>query len=635
MLQSIRNRAQGWLAWVIVILITIPFALWGIQEYFGGGREPAAATVNGVEIPQREVQRVAQTQRQRLLAALGANADPALLDELRLHEAAREGLIENELLFQTVEDAGFRVGDEQLVAQIHAIPAFQENGVFSPEKYSQALRNQGMLPGGFEPMLRRDLMIEQLRRGIEESAFVTDMELEELVRLQEQRRDMAYLILPSKKYEAGVEVSEEEIAAYYDQHPQEFTRPEQVSIEYIELDLDQLASDIKVDDATLRDYFEDHKSSYAKPEQRRASHILIPLDADADEEAVAKARAKAEALIEQIKGGASFVELARKESGDPGSAREGGDLGWFGRGVMEPAFEKVAFSLKEGEVSDPVRTEFGFHIIEVTGIKPGGVPEFEAIRERVATDYRREQAEKRYYEAAEQLANLSYEHPDTLQPAAEQLGLEIKSSPLFSRQGGEGITADPKVIAAAFSEEVVEQGYNSEPVELGPEQMVVLRKKEYVPEQLQPLAEVKESIVQRLRVQKAGDAAFAEASKIARRAADGEEMEALAKEYGLEWRRVQKLSRRDREVEPAIVREVFRIPRPEGGKPRFVARRLNGEAAVIALFGVEDGDVSSIEAAKLKQERESLATASGRADYADLVKELKSRAEISRLDEEE
>ncbi len=635
MLQTIRNRSQGWLAWAIVILITIPFALWGIQEYLGGGREPAAATVNGVEIPQREVQRMAQMQRQRLLAALGANADPALLEELRLQEVAREGLIENELLFQTAEEAGFRIGDEQLVARIHAIPAFQEEGVFSPQAYERALRNQGMLPGSFEPMLRRDLMIEQLQLGIESSAFVTPWELDELIRLEQQERDIAYLLIPAERYEKEVTVSEEEINAYYEQNPQEFTRPEQVSIEYLELDLDELASGIEVDDQTLREYYESHKASYARPEERRASHILIPLDEDADEKAVAEAQAKAEALIRRIREGESFADVARKESGDPGSAKEGGDLGWFGKGVMEPAFEEAAFSLKKGEISEPVRTAFGFHIIEVTGIKPGGVPAFEEIRERVAADYRREQAEKRYYEAAEQLANLAYEHPDTLEPAAEQLGLTIKHSPLFDRRGGEGITANPKVIAAAFSEEVVEQGYNSEPIELSPVHMVVLRKKEYVPEQLRPLDEVKGAIVEKLRKQKARDAAFAAAEAIARRAAAGEAMEALAKEQGLEWKRVEGLRRNDRQVNVAIVREAFRIPRPEGEQPRFVASRVNDDAAVIALIAVREGDPTSVAGERREQERRALAAASGRADYADLVRELKSRAEISRLEEDE
>ncbi len=636
MLQSIRNRSQGWLAWAIVILITIPFALWGIQEYLGGGREPAAAAVNGVEIPQREVQRVAQMQRQRLLAALGADADPALLDELRLQEVAREGLIENELLFQTVEDAGFRVSDAQLVSRIHAIPAFQEEGVFSPKQYEQALRNQGMLPGNFEPMLRRDLMIEQLQRGIESSAFVTPRELDQLIRLERQRRDMAYLLIPAKAYEERVVVTEEEIAAYYQQNPQEFTLSEQVSVEYLELDLDQLASGVEVDEQALRDYYEDHKAGYGKPEERRASHILIPLDEGADETAVAEAQAKAKALIQRIKGGESFAEVARKESKDPGSAKEGGDLGWFGRGIMEPPFEDVAFSLQEGEISEPVRTAFGFHIIQVTGIKPGGVPDYEKVRDRVAADYRREQAEKRYYDAAEQLANLAYEHPDTLEPAAEQLGLTIKSSPLFDRQGGEGITADPKVIAAAFSEDVVEQGYNSEPIELSPVHMVILRKKEYVPEQLQPLAEVKEKIVEKLRRQKAQDAAFAEAERIAQRASQGEDMDALAEEHKLKWERVESLARSGHQkVNPAIVREAFRIPRPEGGKPQYAARRVNGDATVIALFAVRNGDPAEVDEETLARERRALAAASGRADYADLVKELKSRAEISRLEERE
>ncbi len=633
MLQSIRNRSQGWFAWAIVILITIPFALWGIQEYVGGGREPAAATVNGVEIPQREVQRTVQMQRQRLLAAMGENADPALLDQLRLQDVALEGLIENEALFQAVELAGFRVSDAQLVSRIHAISAFQEDGVFSPELYEQTLRNQGMLPGGFEPMLRRDLLIEQLQQGIESSAFVTRAELNELIRLRRQHRDIGYLIVPSSVYEQNVVVTDEEIEAYYEQNSQDYALPEQVSVEYLELSVDELASGIEVNENELRGYYDEHSNSYSKPEQRRASHILIPVDADADDTAVAEARAKAEELVKRIRAGESFADLAKKYSGDPGSAREGGDLGLFGKGTMEPAFETAAFAMTQGEISEPVRTDFGFHIIKVTEIKPGITPGFEDIRDQVATDYRRQQAEKQFYDATEQLANLSYEHPDSLEPAAEQLGIAIKTTPLFDRQGGEGIAGNPKFVAAAFSPEVLEQGYNSEPIELSPVHMVVIRKKEHVPEQLQPLVQVKDKIAEQLRREKARDAAYADAERIAQRAAGGEDIEVLAKEHGLKWERIKSLSRSEQKIKPAIVRQAFRIARPAGGKPQYVAQRIDGDAAVIALFAVQDGDPESVDKKEIEREKRSLIVNLGRADYADVVKTVKARADVSRLRE--
>lgn len=631
MLQSIRNRSQGWFAWAIVILITIPFALWGIQEYIGGGSEPAAATVNGVEIPQREVQRTVQMQRQRLLAALGANADPALLDELRLQDVALEGLIENEVLFQTAESAGFRVSDAQLVSRIHSISAFQENGTFSPALYEQALRNQGMLPGGFEPLLRRDLLLEQLQQGIEGSAFVTKTELDELSRLRLQRRDAGYLIVPAKEYEQTVTVTDDEIAAYYEQNPQAFSRPEQVSVEYLELSVDELASGVTLDESELRSYYDEHRNSYSKPEQRRASHILVTVDADADDAAVEEARNRAEDLVKRIRAGESFADLAREYSGDSGSAKEGGDLGLFGKGVMEPAFETAAFAMAEGEVSDPVRTDFGFHIIKVAEIKPGTTPSFEEIHEQLAADYRRQQAEKQFYDAAEQLANLSYEHPDSLEPAAEQLGIAIKTTPLFGKQGGEGIAANPKVVAAAFSQEVLEQGYNSEPIELSPVHMVVVRKKEYIPEQLQPLAEVKEKIAGLLRGEKARDAAYADAEKIVQRAAKGEDIEALAEEHKLKWEHIKSLARNEQKVKSGIVREVFRMARPAEGKPRYMAQRVDGDAVVIGLFAVQDGDPKDMDAKELESEKQSLVVSSGRADYADVVKIVKSGADVSRL----
>ena len=456
--------------------------------------------------------------------------------------------------------------------------------------------------------------------------------MDELLRLEQQRRDIGYLIVPSSGYERTVTVSEDEIVSHYEQNPQAYTDSEQVSVEYLELSVDELASKVEVDDAGLQSYYDEHSSSYSKPEQRRASHILIPIDTDTAD-AVMAAQKKADELVKRLRAGESFADLAREYSGDSGSAKEGGDLGLFGKGIMEPAFDESVFAIAQGEISDPVRTDFGFHIIKVTDIKPGSTPDFEQIRDQLAMDYRRNQAGKQFYEAAEQLANLSYEHPDSLEQAAQQLGIVVKSTPLFGRQGGEGIAANPKVIAAAFSQEVLEQGYNSEPVELNPVHTVVVRKKEYIPEQLQPLAEVKEKIMEQLRTEKARDNAYAEAEDITQRAAGGEDIAALADEFDIIWKRVNYVTRNDQKVKQRVVRQAFQMPRPSGGKPRYSAQHVDGDAVVIGLFAVQDGDQGSADIEQIESKKRSMAASYGRTEYADVVQLLKDEADVTRLEE--
>ncbi len=490
-----RKRLQKLLVGFVVVLIGIPFAFFGIEQYFQYTADTSVARVGDVAIEAEDLRRALQQERQRLREMLGVEALRAL-DERALQRQVLEGLIRRALLVQAAYGWGLSVEPVRVGLAIRQLPVLQDaEGRFDPERYRRLLAAQGLSVSQFEAGVREDLLVDQIRRGVGGTAFVTAPELDLWIRIQGERREVGYLLLPLERFTTGWEPDEEALRAYYEAHRDEFLRPEQVSIRYVELSVEDLAREEQVTEEELRTYYEEHAADYQAPEQRRARHILIRVAPEAPEEEVAEARARAEALLEEIRGGADFAELARRHSQDPGSARQGGDLGFFGPGVMDPAFERAVFALKEpGEVAGPVRTPFGFHLVQLVEVRPGETRPFEAVREEIAQRLRREKAARRFFDLSEQLANLSFENPGSLEPAAEALGLEIREAGPFTREAGEGIAARPEVRRAAFDPEVLEGGNNSDPVELAPDHWVVLRVKEHRPAAPRPLEEVRREL---------------------------------------------------------------------------------------------------------------------------------------------
>jgi len=638
MLQFIRDRAQGWLAWVIVILIIIPFALWGINQYFGGGKEPPAAVVNGVEIGQQQLQQAWYQQRQRIQQMLGSAFRPEMFPESEGKRQVLQQLIEQELLVQQAAAAGLRVGDVQLAQVIHGIEAFQEDGRFSPARYEQLLAQQGMQPGFFEYRLRRDLIADQLRDAISATALVTTAEQQRQQQLTQQQREVGWLTFPVARYLDQAEVSDEALQAYYDQHATRFSEPERVRIAWLELDSQQLATAVAVSEESLQQRYEAQQINFRTPEQRQARHILLEVAADADSETEAAVRSAAEALLARLKQGEDFATLAAEASQDPGSAEQGGDLGWFGRGVMDPAFEETTFALQPGELSEPVRSSFGYHLIELQGVRGGEVKPFAQVREQLATELRREQADQHFYELAEQLATLTYEHPEALLPAAEQLELKLQESDWLSREGtAAGITAEPKVIQAAFSEELRRSGYNSEVIELAPTHLVVLRPLEHREASRKPLAEVRDEVfaaVQRQIAERlAQEAAAAALTAIA---AGGEASdfatpsdETAASESAITWQPPRTISRESRDLDPALITAAFAMPRPAAGSPNQQQRLTlgGGDEALLLLFGVTDGAALDDEAA-ITAARQRLQQQRGEAAFEALLSSFRANADI-------
>lgn len=628
MLNFIRERAQGWIAWVIVGLLIIPFALWGINEYFGSGGKLVAATVNGVEIDQQEFQRSFYERRSQMQEMLGKQYDSRVFDP-QLRQRVINELVEQELLLQNAHEMNYRISDQSVVATVQSIEAFQENGVYSPDRARQVLRSQGLSPAAFEQRVRRALLASQLPSGVSSTALVTDAALDHLIRLQDQKREAAYLRVSLKHFEDPADANEQAVDRYYEDHRDRFMTPEAVSVEYIELNAAELALDEKPSEDALREYYQSHSSQYVVPEERHVRHILITLPEGAGEDEVAAARKKAQALRQRIENGESFQALAKEYSQDPGSAAQGGDLGFIGRGMMEPDFEQAAFSLEAGQVSEPVLTSFGFHIIRVDEIRPQQAKPFEAVRDELLQAYRRDMAERRYYELADKLTNLAYESPDSLSEVAKTLGLSLKESPFFSRESGKGIFADPPVVAAAFSDEVLHQGYNSEPIEVGEDHVVVLRVKEHHEAAPRPLAEVADKIREILIREQARERARTAVDGLLQRLRASESRAAVAKELGAKWEQSGSIGRRAAGLDPAIAEALFRLPKPaEGGDSYGSTELATGDLALIALERVTDGDPASYDKAERENLQGQLMRLRGNEISRDLLESLKAKAKI-------
>ncbi len=635
MLQSIRERAQGVVAWFIVVLISVPFALWGIQEYLGVGTETVVASVNDQEITEREFEKGYRDFRQSLRERLGKNYRPELLDEKELRQQVLEAMIRNSLVMQAADDLGLAASDEMVISTIRAIPAFQVAGVFNQDAYDRGVRLQGVNSAGFEAQIRSALVSEQLSKAIRESEFSTASEFEQLIRLRQQRRELGYLIVPASSYLDQVSISDDETKAHYEANKNSYLAPERVRIEYLDLDIDNIAKTLTADEQTLQGYYEQHKDEFVAAEQRRASHILFAVEEGAAESDVEAVREKALLTIARIKGGEDFAAVAKEVSEDPGSADQGGDLGFFEKGIMDPVFEEEAFALELDQVSELIRSSFGFHVIKLTGIR-NAEASYEEMRDKVKTAYLRNEAERLFYEYAERMSDLAYEDPQSLEPAAEALGMKISKSDWFTRDGGEGVLAAPKVLGAAFSDEVLIQGMNSEALELAAEHMLVLRVINHEESSIRPYEAVEADIRQSLKADKAFELSRKKAGELVAELQAGAGLVAVAEREGLSQQLKGYIDRDNQEVPRELVEYLFSMPKPESGKASFGEVGFNGDMAVMALYGVKEGTLE--QANELGGEAaitSALQRSRGEGYYQKFVQNLRNTGDISIIKKEE
>jgi len=629
MLQSIREKAQGWIAWVIVILISIPFALWGIQEYLGVGSAAVKVTVNDREITDKEFESDYRRFRDQLRQQMGSAYRPDLLDDKMLREEVLASVIRSELVYQQATGLNLRASDEILRGLIKSNQAFQVDGRFNQDAYENATRRIGISTDGYEMQMRQFLVSDQLKRGVTSSEITTKTELKETLRLINQRRKMSYLVVQAKDFLAAAKVKPEEIESHYNANKPSFMSPERVKLEYLELDIKNLASTVKVEDEDLRGYYEQNQKEYQVPEQRRASHILITIDASADDAAKSKARAEAEAALQRVKSGEAFAKVAKELSQDPGSAKEGGDLGFFGKGVMAEEFETTVFDLQKGAISDLVKTQFGYHIIKLTDIKAPKGKSFDELKGELTEAYRKEQAGRMFYEYAEKLADLTYEDPDSLEPAADALGLKVQKSDWVGRDGGKDLLDNGRVITAAFSEDVLVEGHNSELLELGAEHVLVLRVVEHEESQVKPLQQVRGDIEFILKASAASKQAGIKSEELIALLKQGKSMDKVASAHKAQLKPVAEVGRDSKDVPGEILQTLFKMPRPDGeGQVYTVSALASGDYAVIALQQVIDGSDDGLTDDDKSKLKASMQRTSGDTNFDHLVENMRDRSDI-------
>ncbi|MGD8312933.1 MAG: SurA N-terminal domain-containing protein [Gammaproteobacteria bacterium] len=632
MLLAIRERVMGIIGWVVLAVIFIAFAFFGLNSYLKSNVVNYAAAVNDIEIPVAQHQRAYQQLRARMRDMLGSDYDPALLDESVLKDSALQQLINDQLLLQESESQGFAVSDQLIAARIGSVDAFKEDGTFSKARYERVLRMQGMSPAEFQWRLGREIMTTQLRSGIVKTAAATSMALKEAVKMEAQQRRFRYLVLPVSRAAGQIEVTDREISDYYEAHTDDFMTPERVRIQYLELDAATLDTGAQPEEQAIEALYNEQSDRYVTEEQRHARHILVQLLPDADEAAIAEARQKAETLMQRLREGEAFDALAREESDDPGSAPGGGDLGFFSRGLMVPEFDEVVFAMEPGELRGPIRSSFGFHIIELLEIRPEQVTPLEAVRDQLVEQLLAEQRSDLYYDYSETLANLTFEQPDTLAGAAEALGLEIQESDWISQPGGgDGIAGIPAVVDTAFSEEVLLDGNNSTPVEIGDDHVIVMRVVEHQEASPQKLEDVRELVRKRIADEKARELTREQGMKLLAAVQEaGKTLEAVAEEEGLEVTATEMIYRRATKPDPGMVTAAFALPSPGDGSSPVYGDYIsaNGDFAIIALDEVRDGDFTKLQAAVQQQTRTNLSQVMGTAEMDALMDSLRADAVI-------
>ncbi|MBX7273790.1 SurA N-terminal domain-containing protein [Stutzerimonas chloritidismutans] len=619
MLQNIRDNSQGWIAKTIIGIIVMLLALTGFEAIFNAAsNNQNAAEVNGEEISRYDLDQAMNMQRRQLAQQLGQDFDASLLDDRLLRDSALGSLIDRMLLLQSAKNANFAFSSEALDQLILQTPEFQVDGAFSAARFDQVIQQMGYSRLQFRQLLEQEMLIGQLRAGISGTGFVTDQQVDNFARLEMQTRDFATLTLPAQQ--EAIEVGDEQIKEYYEANADRFRTPEQVIVEYVELKKESFFDQVEVSDEELQELYQKQIANLA--EQRRAAHILIETGGELSDD---EAKAKIDEIATRVKNGDDFAAVAKEASQDPGSANEGGDLGFAGPGVYDPAFEDALYALNEGEVSAPVKSEFGWHIIKLLGVQSPEVPAFESLKPQLVRELKAQQVEQRFVETSKQLEDSAFEASDLAQPAQE-LGLMVQTTEAFGRDGGEGITANRQVIQAAFSDEVLMDGANSSVIELDPDTSIALRVKEHLKPAAIPLADVREDIVQQLQRSLAAEAARAKGEQLLADLRKGQQPD------DGQWQAVEAATRSQEGVAPALLQAVFRMPRPEQqDKPSYSGVALsNGDYAVVRLNGVNEPEAALTDEEKLNYRR-FLASRVGQQDFAAFRQKLQAEAEIERF----
>ena len=615
-------KYKKWVMIGLFVLIIPPFALFGIDSYFRDGvRGQAVAQVGDYEISEQEFQQAVRERQEQLRSMAGGRVDPALLDGPELRFSVLDALIRQRVLLAHALRAGLTVSPDELRGYITQAPAFQEDGKFSLARYEQLLKGRGETAPMFENRVRQDLLISRLNEAFAETSFVSRTVAERLVRISEQKREVSRALISPDKFVASIKLEEGAAKKYFDSHADEFRLPEQVRVEYAVLSVESLLPHVQVDAAEVKKYYDAHQREFGVPESRQASHILIAADKTAGNDARQKARARAEEIHNELKKNpASFAELAKKHSQDPGSAAKGGDLGSFSRGSMVKAFDDAVFGLKAGEISQPVETEYGYHIIRVTGITPSQMRTLDQVRPEIEKELKKQTAGRQFAELADKFSNTVFEQADSLKPAADLVKDTPRRSGWISRARAEdALLNNPKLIQAIFSEDVRVNKRNTEAVEIAPGTIVAARVAEHKPSAMPPFDEVRAGIEKKLIQQRANQLAAQEGRQ---------QLEQLRQNKTPEvaWSAPALVGRGDAQgfTEP-ILRQVFRADAKK--LPSYTGVEAPG-GGFLLLKVTRVVEPEKIDRAQQKSLAEGLAQVLGEEQFSAYVASLKQKAKV-------
>ena len=592
MLDIIRNNkriTQGFL-----VLITLPFAFWGVESYVRNADVGAAvASVGGSKISQQEFQSARREQQDRMRTQLGGKVDPAIFESAQMRRAVLDSLVTQRLLAEQTKDSRLVVGNEQLVQFIAGVPSLQENGKFSRERYEALVAAQGMSKEMFEARLRQDMAMQQLMLPVTEAGITGQVAANRWLSTQTEQREIGDVRLLPEAYAGQVKLAADAVQKHYEANRRQFELPEQVRAEFVALSRDVLVAQAVVSDEEVRASYQSHLDRYKMGETRRASHILILAARDAPEADAKAAKAKADELLVQARTApGDFARLARQNSQDPMSAKKDGDLDWFVRGSMVKAFEDAAFALKEGQISDVVRSDFGFHIIRLTGVRAERVKPLDEVKAEILAELKRETGAKKYAEAAEAFGNMVYEQADSLKPAAEKWKLEQRQTPWLAKGGKLPPPFDnPKLAAALFSDDGLKNKRNTEAVEVAAGTLVSARVLEHKPAALQPLEAVKADIERSLVRDEALKLAIKDGEEKLARLAKGEALD-------LVWSPARSVSRTAAQgIPPDVLRTVFKADAAR--LPAYAGVALPGNGYVLLrISAVKPGEGAKDDSAR-------------------------------------
>ena len=617
MLQAINDRIKGWLGIAIVILIGLPFALWGIGSYLDDTGPRYAAKVNDSEISANEFERAVSMQRQQLQNQNGG----APVDEKALREDTLKILINQRLLEEVTYSEGYRISDTILSERIKQL--FTVDGIFDRERFEAVVASNGMNVPMYENSLRNELRLQQMQSAIVNSAFVTRQQVSQLAALDQQTRDISVLTFSIEHFSTAAKPTEEEIKQFYEANMQRFMRPEKIKVDYVEVTSDSLAQAVEIDEEQIQKMYQQYVDAVSGREERKARHILIQ-----SSEAPAAAKEKIELLAKQLEQGADFSELAKEHSEDTGSASEGGDLGWVALGDMVKPFEQALFEMQKGTVSGVVETQFGYHLIKLDDVRGETIESIEVKRYEFEDELKKDAIASIFYDISERLAALAYENPDNLDVVVEDLGLKVKTTGYFSRFDGTGIAENEKVRNIAYSALVLEQGSNSDIIEINPDHVVVIRLNEHVPATAIPLAEVSSKIENILRLQKGYEQTRAAALEVKTRMEAGESIDSV-KADGIDVVAVNGLGRKDTASvsDPSILQSAFDITMGTDGKSALeVVDLLSGDVALVLLSSINTPEVVAQD--KIDLVRSEMFRESAIRDFSNALLVIKDNATI-------